>query len=196
MIVVFFIALLFIVLNVIFIIIWSIKKRKGKIPQKRYIVIPIIFLVISLLIEIIPIGWIGMIRSGNENSSKEVIIAKPDKLVYWGYGANGDDTLNNFKMDGINYIGISYLGSSDTWKLGRPIANIRPKSADETLNKIMNSLTARNDISTLYLVANEKEFKLYTIENAISIRHTITIYCPENQKDLVLKYYKDLSLSN
>jgi energy-coupling factor transporter transmembrane protein EcfT len=195
MIVVFFIALSFIVLNVIFIIIWMVKKRKGKIPQKRYIVIPIIFLVISLLIEVIPVGWIGMIRSGNKSASKDVIVAKSGKIVYWGYGANGDDTLNNFTMDGITYVGISYLGSSDTWELGKSVANIRPKSADETLNKIMSSLTAHDDTSTLYSVINEKGVKLYTIESTITIGHTITIYCPENQKDLVLKYYKNLSLA-
>lgn len=196
MIVVFFLALFFIILNVIFIIIWRVKKRKGKIPKRRYIVTPIIFLIISLLIELIPIGWIVAIRAGNKNASKDVIIAKSGKIVYWGYGANGDDTLNNFKMDGVTYVGISYLGSSDTWKLGKSVANIRPKSSDETLNKIMNLLTAHDDSSTLYSVVNGKGFKLYTIENTIAIGHTITIYCPENQKYSVLKYYKDLSRAN
>ena len=194
MVVVFFLALFFIMLNVIFIIIWRVKKRKGKTTKKRYIVIPIIFLIISLLIELIPIGWIGAVRSGNKSSSKDVIIAESGKIVYWGYDG---DRIENFKMDGTTYVAIVvYSGSSDTWELGKPVANISYKSADETLNKIMRSLSARDDTSTLYPVINEKGFKLYTIESTIAIGSTITIYCPENQKDLVLAYYKELSHVN
>jgi hypothetical protein len=185
MVVLFFSVLFFVTLNLIFIIIWRVKSRKGKTPKKRYIVIPIIFLIIGPLIELIPIGWVGMVRSGNKSSSKDVIIAESDKIVYWGYGANGDETCENFKMDGTTYVEIVYSGLSDTSKLGKPVANIRFKSDEAVLNKIMKSLFARDDTSTLYPVINEKGFKLYTIGNIF--------YCPENQKDLILAYYKNLS---
>jgi hypothetical protein len=46
-------------------------------------------------------------------------------------------------------------------------------------------LFAYDSTSTLYPIFNEKGFKLYTIGS--------NIYCPENQKDLVLAYYNNLS---
>lgn len=185
MLVLFFITLFFITLNVIFIIIWSVRKCKGKAPKKRYIVIPIIFLIISFLVESIPIGWVLLLRTGNSSASKDIVMAKSGKIVYWSSDENGAPTGVSFEMDGTGYIRLDCSVSTDTWKLGKPVANIRYKSDEEALNKFMKFLFAGDFTSTLYPVINGNGFELYTIGN--------DIYCPENQKDLVLAYYGDLS---
>ena len=179
----FFLALFFITLNVIFIIIWRVKKRRGKTPKKRYIVIPIIFLIISILVELIPVGWVMMVRSGNERISKNVIIAQSGKVGYWGRKANSDDTFEYFEMDGTTYVHILQTDSSHTWKLGEPVANIKFKSSEEVFNKILVLIFGRDDISTLYPVINDEGFELYSTRGGI-------IYCPENQKNTVSTYYK------
>lgn len=186
MVVVFFSALFFIILNVIFIMIWRVKKRKGKTAKKRYLVIPIIFLIISILVESVPVGWVGMVRSGNRSNAKDIVIAESGKVVYWGYGANGDDTTENFTMDGTAYVAVLDTGSSQTWNLGKPVANIKFRSSEEVFNKVLSVLFGRDDTSTLYPIINEKGFDLYTIGGT-------QIYCPENQRDLVSAYYQDVS---
>lgn len=182
MIVLFFVALFFITLNVIFIIIWRVKKRKGKNPKKRYIIIPVTFLIISILVELIPVGWVGLMRAGNKRNSKHVVIAESGEVVYWEERANGA----TFKMYGMTYVEVPYSGSSSTLKLGKPVANIKSKSDEEALNKIVSVLFASDFTSTLYPVINDKDLEIYTIGGN-------TIYCPENQKDLVLAYLKEIS---
>lgn len=185
MVVLFFVALFFIILNVTFIIIWKVKKRKGKNPKKRYIVIPIIFLIISLLVELIPVGWVGLMRAGNKRNFKNVVRAESGEVVYWGELANGD-TADNFEMYGMTYVEVPYSGSSNTLKLGKPVANIKSKADEEGLNKIVGALFASDFTSTLYPVINDKDLEIYTIGGN-------TIYCPKNEKDLVLAYLKEVS---
>lgn len=178
----FFLALFFIMLNVVFIIIWTIKKRMGKTPKKRYIIIPIIFLIISILVELVPIGWVTVVRSGNKSISKNVIIVQSGKIGYWGLKANSDATNEYFEMDGVTYVHVLDADSSHTWKLGKPVANIKYKSSEKTFNQILTLIFGRNDISTLYQVINVEGFELYSTGGSI-------IYCPENQKNTVLTYY-------
>ncbi len=188
LVVLFFVALFFIILNVIFIIIWKLKKRKGKNPKKRYIVIPIIFLIISLLVELIPVGWVGLMRAGNKRNSKDVVMAESGEVVYWGELANGDTAVDNFKMYNMTYVEVPYSGSSNTLKLGKPVANIKSKANEEGLNRIVGALFASNFTSTVYPVINDKDLEIYTIG-----RNTNTIYCPENEKNMVLAYLKEIS---
>lgn len=185
MFILFFSALFFIVLNLIFIIIWKARKRKERTPKKRYLIIPVIFLIMSIMAELIPVGWVCFLRTGNNAASRDIVKAESGKIVYWGYGENGDAAIDNFKMDGITYIEAEYSGSTDTWKLGKPVANIRYESDEKRLNKFMKFLFGGDDTSTLYPIINEKGFKLYTIGSSI--------YCPENQKNLVMSYYNDLA---
>lgn len=182
MVVLFFIALFFITLNIIFIIIWKVRRRIGKTPKKRYIVIPIIFLIISILVEVIPVGWVMIVRSGNKSMSKNVVIAQSGKIAYWGLKPNSDATLENFEMDGTTYIHVLDKDSAHTWKLGKPVANIKFRSSEEAFNKILTLIFGREDISTLYTVINDQGFELYSIGGS-------SIYCPENQRDIVLTYY-------
>ncbi|WP_315675712.1 hypothetical protein [Clostridium sp. 19966] len=182
MVILFFLALFFITLNGIFIIIWILKKRRGKASKKRYIIIPIIFLIISISLELIPVGWVMMVRSGNKSMSKDAVIAKSGEIGYWGRKANSDDTNEYFEMKGNIYIHVLDKDSSHTWKLGKPIANIKLRSSEEVFNKILISIFAREDISTLYPVINDEGFELYSTGGS-------EIYCPENQKDKILTYY-------
>jgi energy-coupling factor transporter transmembrane protein EcfT len=167
MVILFFLVLFFITLNVVFIIIWRAKKRRGKTPKKRYIVIPIIFLIISILVELIPIGWVIMVRSGNKSISKNVIIAQSGKIGYWGRKANSDDTFEYFEMDGTTYVHVVDTDSSHTWILGKPAANIKFKSSEEVFNKILTLTFGRDDTSTLYTVINDEGFELYSTGGSI-----------------------------
>lgn len=185
MVVIFFTALFFITLNVILIIIWKVKKRIGKTPKKRYIVIPIIFLIISILVELIPVGWVMMVRSGNRSISKKVVIAQSGKVGYWGHPYS-DDTIEYFEMDGTTYVHVLDTDSYRSLKLGEPVANIRYKSQESRFNKILELIFGRDETSTLYPVINEKELEIYTIGGGL-------IYCPKNQSNLVLAYFNDRS---
>lgn len=185
MVVLFFLALFFITLNLIFIIIWKVRKRIGKTPKKRYIVIPIIFLIISILAELIPVGWVMMVRSGNKSISNKVVIAQSGKVGYWGH-ANSDDTIEYFEMDGTTYVHVLDIDSYRTLKLGEPVANIRYKSDESRFNKILVLIFGRDETSTLYPVINEKGLEIYTIGGSL-------IYCPKNQSNLVLAYFNDRS---
>lgn len=179
----FFSAFFFIVLNLIFIIIWKLRKGRGKNPKKSHLIIPTIFLVISFIVELIPIGWIGFLRYANRKESKKVIIAESGKIVYWDTLDNGDANLDRFEMDDINYVSSKIGASKDTWKLEKPVANIRYKSHEEGLNKVMDFLFAYDNTSMLYPVINNGGFDLYTTGGSI--------YCPENEKNFVSAYYKD-----
>ena len=184
----FFSALFFIILNLILIIIWKLRKRNGKNPKKRYIVITTIFLIISMLVGLIPIVWLSFVRAANNRSSKNVIMAESGKIVYWGISKNGDSTIERFEMDGKNYVELGIGGSKNTWELGKPVANVRYKSDEDGVHKFMGVLFAYNKPSTLYPIVNNERFDLYTIGS--------NIYSPENDKDVVSTYYKDISNYN
>lgn len=183
MMVLFFVALFFICLNIIFLIIWKVKKRRGNTPKKRYVIIPIIFLIISILVELIPVSWVMIVRSSNERNADDIIMAESGKIGYWGYGKNGDDTIEKFEIDGITYVNVFESNSEHKWKLGEPVANIRPKSYEKISNKIMRVIFGGDYTSTLYEVVNEEGFELYSIGGRI-------IYCPENKKSFILEHYK------
>ena len=142
-------------------------------------------MVLGLIVELIPIGSVIGVRTANSYASKSIVKAESGKIVYWGINENGDVSSGRFEMDGTNYVGLELGGSTETWKLGKPVANIRYKSSEEGFNKFMSFLYARDDTSTLYPIINEKGFKLYTIGS--------DIFCPENQIELVTAYYKDIS---
>lgn len=181
MVVIFLVAISFIILNLFFIIIWAILKRIGKHPKKRYVVIPTIFLVISLVAALIPLGWVGIVRSGNSSNAKKIVMAKSGKVVYWDESENS----SSFQMDGTTYVECEYSCSTDTWKLGQPVANVRYKSDEKALNKFMKFVFAGDFTSTLYPVINEKRFSLYTIGSRL--------YCPKDQTNLISSYYSDIS---
>lgn len=125
-------------------------------------------------------------RAGNKRNSKDVVIAESGEVVYWGERGNGDTAADNFKMYGMTYVEVPYSGSWNTLKLGKPVANIKSKSDEEALNRIVSTLFASDFTSTLYPVINDKDLEIYTIGGN-------TIYCPENEKDLVLAYLKEIS---
>lgn len=183
MVILFFGALFFITLNTIFIIIWKIRKHLGKNPKKRYLVIPVILLIISIVVELIPIGWLSTVRSANSSRADEVDWAKSSKIVYWSQDENGDEPIEKFKMNGTTYIEVDIPSSSDTWKLGEAVANLKYKSNEKGLNKFMNILFASENTftSTLYPVKNRGGFDLYTIGS--------NIYCPLFQVDKVKTFY-------
>ena len=55
----FFIGLFFVIVNTIMIIVWKIRKRRNKNPKKWWFMTSIIGLIVSILVTLFPIGYIG-----------------------------------------------------------------------------------------------------------------------------------------
>ncbi len=184
--VVFFVALFFIILNIILIIIWNVVKRSGKHPKKVFVILPTVFLIISLLVEVLPVGWVSFLHYTNSQAAKQIVRAESGKILYWGTDENGANTIGNFEMDGTKYILIDYSlipFSSDTCKLNKPIANVKYRST--AFEQFMKALLGGNDTSTLYPIENHSGADLYSIGS--------NIYCPANQQEFVTAYYNNIT---
>ena len=171
-------------INIILIIVWNIRKHRGKSPKKRYVVIPTVILVISIAITLIPVGFVCFLRAGNSTISSDIVMAESGEIIHWGHDENGGATISNFDWNGVKYVEIGY-GSSNTWKLGDAIANIRYESDDSAFGKFWNKLFAYDDTSTLYPVSNDGGFDLYTIGSYM--------YCPVSEREALTAYYDDNS---
>ena len=55
----FFIGLFFVIVNIIMIIVWKVRKRRNKSPRKWWFITSTIGLVISILVTLFPVGYIG-----------------------------------------------------------------------------------------------------------------------------------------
>jgi energy-coupling factor transporter transmembrane protein EcfT len=70
-----FIAIIFIVLSIAVIVIWYIRKRRGKNPKKWWRIAPMILLVINLIVVLVPVVYIGsLLHSNSSNQSVSVTI--------------------------------------------------------------------------------------------------------------------------
>lgn len=179
----FFVALFFILLNIVFIIIWSVIKRHGKHPKKVFIILPVIFLVLSVIVEAVPVSVVVFIHNANNQSAEPVVWAQSGKMIYWGTDENGDETYDNFTLDGVQYILIADLPlSSDNWKIDKPAANIEltTGAADAFMKAIFGG---GDDVSTLYPVENDGGFKLYTTGD--------DVYGPASQQEAIIAYYQN-----
>lgn len=202
----FFVALFFIILNTIFIIIWNVGKRKGKPKKKRWLVIPTIFLIISIIVSLIPIAYIGFLRYRNSKSKDTIIYAKSGIVLYWPMGKY-EPTTNWFEMNGKKYVtfrkGFSneqfYLDYTDK-KLGTPVANIKyDPSSSSPLNDFMCTLLSgstfsNQNISTVIPVKNKNNFELFYVKNSPG-SSTLAggTYCAEDTIASTKAYYKDIA---
>lgn len=127
----FFVALFFIILNIIFIVIRNKMKRKGKDSQKKWLVIPVIFLIINIIVALVPIAYIGFLRYANNTSKDTIVYAKSGKILYWPM-TEYEPTTNWFEMNGKKYVRFREGFSNDQFyleysnvRLSTPAANIK-----------------------------------------------------------------------
>jgi energy-coupling factor transporter transmembrane protein EcfT len=206
MIIIFFLAIFFIILNTIFIVIWNIRKRKQKDLKKRWVVVPVIFLIISVIVALVPIAYIGFLRYANNKSKDPIVYAESGTILYWPTGEYGS-TTNWFEMNGKKYVefrkGFSnekfYLDYSND-KLGTPVANIKYNpSASNPFNDFMwillsGSKFSDQNISTVIPVKNENNFEFFYVKNSPgSATLAGGTYCAEDSIASTKAYYADIA---
>ena len=76
---IFFIGVFFIIINTIMIIVWKIRKKRNKSPQKWWFITSVIGLIISILMALFPIGYIG--TSKNKFKTKEYEDYRFEKVI-------------------------------------------------------------------------------------------------------------------
>lgn len=195
--VIFLIALFFSIINVIILVLQIVRKRRGKTVKKRWIVIPIIFLVISILAQLIPLGFVASIRIVNSKGLSEKVFAESGKMIYWPMGKYEPST-NWFEMDGVKYVQFregfsteSFFLSSIKDKRGKPVSNITYNPAHSgAFNSFMIWLLTGNsyenvNISTIYPIINENSFELYEVNGRA--------FCPETKLSSIKAYYSEIS---
>lgn len=197
----FFVALFFIIVSVIFIIVWKARKRRGKTSKKRWLVIPIVILIINIIVAMIPISYISFLRYVNSKTVDKIVYAESGKALYWPMGEY-ESTTNWFEMDGMKYIrfreGFSeetYFLSSTVNKRSEPVANIRYNPADssafnEAMIFLLTGSTRDNlNVSTIYPLINENDFEFFDVNGTAGGG----VFCPESKLNLIKTYYVDIS---
>ncbi|MDR1769844.1 MAG: hypothetical protein LBS02_04300 [Hungatella sp.] len=202
----FLVALFFVILNTILIIVWKVKKHKGKTPKKRWLVIPVVLLVINVIAVLVPIGYIGFLRHANSGNKPDSVDVESGTVLYWPMGEY-EPTTNWFEMDGNKYVrfrdGFSdepFFLDYEADKLGTPVANIKYHSSDsDAFNNFMWILLSGNtyseqNISTVYSVNNDNGFAFYYVKNSPgSATMAGGTYCSESELDSIKGYYADIA---
>lgn len=204
--IVFFVALFFMVLNTILIIVWNVKKRKGKAPKKFWLVIPVIFLIVNIIVMSVPIGYVGFLRYANNTGEDTTVYAETGTVLYWPMGKY-EPTTTWFEMNGKKYVefreGFSnekfFLHYTDE-RLGIPIANIKyDSSSSNPFNDFMcivlsGSTFYDQNISTVILVENENDFEfVYVKDSPGSASLAGGTYCTEDTIASTKAYYADIA---
>lgn len=197
----FFIAVFFIILSVTLLIIRKIRIHKGKTVKKRWLVIPVILLIINIIIAILPVSYIGFLRYANTSNTTEIVYAKSGKMLYWPRGKY-ESTTSWFEMDGTKYVQFRGWSSKETFflsatdhKHGEPVANIRNNKADtNAFNEAIYILLAGStsdkiNVSTIYPIINKNNFEFIEVSGTTGN----DVFCPESKLDSIKAYYEDIS---
>lgn len=201
MVFIFCVASFFILLSAVLLIIQKVRRSRGRIVKKRWIVMPVILLVINVMVLIIPIGFVVFIRSANMSNTPKIVYAESGKVIHWPKGEYEPDT-NWFKMNDSKYV-LFYGGMAEstffleevTNKRGEPVANIRyPKSEGDSFDNAMSLLFAGGtkdqlNVSTIYPIENKNDFVFFEVDGTAGGG----IYCLETEQDDLREYYEDLS---
>ncbi len=197
----FFIALFFIIISTIFLIVWKVRKQRGKTPKKRWFVIPVVILIINIIVAMIPVGYIGFLRYVNSKTADEIVYAESGKSLYWPMGKY-ESTTNWFEMDGTKYVQFRdafskelFFLSSTKDKRGEPVANIRYNPVySSAFNKVIiflmtGSTKDKLNASTVYPIINENGFEFFDVSGSTGGG----IFCPESKLGSIKAYYADSS---
>ena len=201
--IIFFIAMFFVIANVVIIIIWSVRKRRGKNPRKWWFIVPLIFLIFNVVVALIPVGFVGFLRVVNSYADEPVVYSDSGVVIYWPTEEHNLETTAWFEMDGNRYVSSwncdfdnkFYIDDNDE-KRGEPIANLRydPKNRDAFNNFMWFVLSGKtyenqNDsISTLYPVTNENDFDIYYVNGGMGTG----TYFLESDVNAIREYYSDI----
>lgn len=177
MVFVFLIAMFFIIVNTVLIVIWNVRKRRGKNPKKWWRVVPTVLLVVNVIVALILVGYIGFLRFTNNVSAVEIVYADSEKILYWPMGEY-EPTTTWFEMDGIRYERVSgWLNDSSFLHngeelLGEPVAIIKydPSHSSGYNNFVWILLSGKTyseqNISILYPIKNDYGLDLYYAKNS------------------------------
>lgn len=198
MVVLFCIAMVFIIASTVFLIIRRARKRKGNYVKQKWFIIPIVILVFNILVVCIPIGYIVFLRVANSSQTTDIIYVESGKALYWPMGEN-ESTTNWFEMDGKKYVqfreGFSeepFFLSSTEIKRGEPVANISNASLNNNaFNDAMTFLLTGSSreklsMSTIYPIINENGFEFYEVSGN-------DVFCLESKLNSIKAYYADIS---
>jgi hypothetical protein len=100
---IFFIAVFFIILSVVMLIIRYVRKRRGINVTKRWLVIPVVILVINVIIAMLPASYLAFLRYANTKNTSSIVCVESGKALNWPMGEY-ESTTNWFEMDGTKYI--------------------------------------------------------------------------------------------
>lgn len=197
LVILFTIALFFIILSAILLIIQNVRKHKGKTVKKRWFVILITILVMNSIVAILPVGYIVFLRHVNTRNISKIIYAESGKMLYWPLGEY-ESTTNWFEMNGTKFVQFREGFSDETFfldttnnKHGKPVANIRFNDVDDNFfNDAMIFLLTGNtretlEVSTIFPLKNENNFEFYEVNG----RAGSGIFCPESKLDSIRAYY-------
>ncbi len=197
MMIIFCISLFFIIISTVLLIIRKTQVKKGRLLKKRWLVVPLIILVINIFIITIPLGFVGFLREANSQVIRDIVYAESGKILYWPMDKYVyiDDW---FMMDDIKYINVSTVDNFfieiDEDMIGEAIANITNKSlGSDYLNIIMSYILTGSspeeyNMSTLYQVKTGTSYEFLSLGHEYG-----KLYCPENLFDKLNSYYSDLS---
>jgi len=184
------------------IILWHVRKRRGKTPKKRWLVIPVSLLVMGVIAALLPVGYIGFLRIANSANQKPAVYAASGITVYWPVTGKYSSTNTRFEMDGIGYVNFTQNISGEPFfldynedMLGEPVANIKnDPSTSNAFNEWMTwlltgSTSDKLNTRTIYPVVNDHGFHLYHISGFSDTN----AFCPEEQIDAIKAYYRDMT---
>ena len=198
----FFVAMPFVIVSTVVIIIWIVRKRKGRKPRKWLLIVPTVVLIISSIIALLPVGYIGFLRYVNSIENKQGAYVKTGKMLYWSI----DNSIHDcFEMDGLKYVEIHDGFPDDRFsfhyedKLGKPVANIKnnPENSsffNEFMTWLLTGSTAdKLSKSTIYPLKNDNEFQLYHVNDFTWHRPQYTVFCPKQKLKSIRAYYMDIA---
>ena len=208
MFIVFCVSLFLAILNLIFIIVWNVKKRGRRPAKKRWLVIPSVFLAISLAVMLMPVGFVGFLRLANQASQPKIVYAPSGQMLVWPM-EGPESARNRFEMNGEKYVGFpdysspEYVPFSLDYKeerIGVPIANLKHDPAGSNFfNDFMHRLFSgstyyEQEISTIYPVENSNGFSLYYVTiGTVDLFFGCNTFCAERDFDAARNYYASLA---
>jgi len=204
--IVFSIAVFFIVLSITLIVVWNIRKRRGKNPRKWWLVAPTILLIINVIVALLPVGYVGFLRYANNSAEQPIVYADSKKVLYWPMD-DYEPTTNYFEMGGVKYVRFREGFSDESFfldygdeRLGKPVANIKYDPSDSSpFNDFMWVLLSgrtysEQNVSTVYPVANDNNFDFYYVGNSPgSASRASGTFFAENSIDSIKAYYADVA---